>query len=239
MAKIDKSKVIVSITIGLMSFMMIYVMLIQFSIVKESNNNSEIEIMRETELKEMLASYKEKSEETLKEIEEVQAKIEEYRKDEKSEEDAVRLLEEEVKKSNMLLGNTDVIGEGITIRIQNTIKYNEEESMIISSSDLIALINELKIAGAEAISINGERIVSKSDIFDIGNFVCVNGQRITTPYEIKAIGDKKHLESALSIKDGYIDTYKASGYNIELEVSNQEIVIGKYQGEMTLKYVKK
>lgn len=239
MVKINKSKIIVSITIGLMSFMMIYVMLIQFSIVKESNNNSEIEIMRETELKEMLASYKEKSEETLKEIEEVQTKIEEYKQDEKSEEDALRLLEEEVKKSNMLLGNADVSGQGIIIKIQNNIRYDEEESAIVSASTLIELVNELKRAGAEAISINGERIVSKSDIFDIGNFVCVNGQRITSPYEIRAIGDKKYLESALSIKDGYIDTYKASGYNIELEVKEQEILIGKYQGEMVLKYIKK
>ena len=66
----DKNKIIMSITIGIMSFMMIYVMLIQFNIVK-TNDTHEIELMRETELKEMLASYKEKSEETRKELEDV------------------------------------------------------------------------------------------------------------------------------------------------------------------------
>lgn len=238
MVKVNKSKVIMSITIGLMSFVMIYVMLIQFNIVKENNNNKDVELMRETELKEMLANYKEKYEETEKEIIDVQAKIEEYKQDEKSEEDAVRLLEEEVKKSNMLLGNTDVTGEGIIIRMENNIN-DRQESKIIMAADLISLVNELKIAGAEAISINGERIVSKSDIFDIGNFVCINGQRTTSPYEIRAIGDKKYLQSALSIKGGYIDTYTLGGYTINMEVKDQGIFIGKYQGEMTLKYVKK
>lgn len=238
MGKVSKSKIIMSITIGLMSFMMIYVMLIQFNIVKE-NTTKEVEFMRETELKETLTSYKEKYEDTMKEIEDTQAKIDEYKHDEKSEEDAVKLLEEEVKKSNMLLGNTDVVGEGIIIRIENNIRYDEQESSIISTSDLIDLVNELKLAGAEAISINGERIVSKSDIFNVGNFVCINGQRTTPPYEIRAIGDKTYLESALRIKGGYIDAQRSNGFVIDLEVKDQGIFIGKYQGEMTLKYVKK
>ncbi len=234
----DKNKIIMSITIGIMSFMMIYVMLIQFNIVK-TNDTHEIELMRETELKEMLASYKEKSEETRKELEDVQTKIDEYKLDEKSEEDAVKLLEEDVKKSKMLLGQTDVQGEGIIIKMESVIRHDEGESSIITTADLIDLINELRLAGAEAISINGERIVSKSDIFDVGNFICINGQRTTSPYEIKAIGDKKYLQSALNIKGGYIDTYTLAGYKIDMDVKEPQIFIGKYQGEMTLKYVKK
>lgn len=234
----NKSKIIVSITIGLMSFMMIYVMLIQFNIVKE-NDSEEIELMRETELKETLANYKEKYEETKKQLEEVQTKIEEYRQDERSEEDAVALLEEEVKQANMLLGNTNVKGEGIIIKMNNNIRNDEMESSIIKTADLLDLVNELKIAGAEAISINGERIVAKSDIFDVGNFIYINGQRTTAPYEIKAIGDRKYLQSALSVKGGYIDKYTSGEYMINLEAPGQPITINKYQGQMTLNYVKK
>ena len=202
----SKSKIIVAITIGIMSFMMIYVILIQFNTVKEFDGE-EIELMRETELKETLANYKEKYEEVANEILATKEKIEEYRKNEKSEEDAVVLLEKEVKQSNMLLCYTDVQGEGIIITMKNNVRYDEQESSIISTADLLELINELRLAGAEAISINDERIVASSDIFDVGRFICVNGQRTTSPYTIKAIGDRKYLQSALNIKGGYIDTY--------------------------------
>lgn len=232
-----KSKIIVAITIGIMSFIMIYVMLIQFNIVEEYDGE-EIELMRETELKETLATYKEKYEETNNELLSTQAKIEEYKADEKSEEDAVALLEEEVEEANMLLGKTDVTGEGVVITIQNTVNEDEGESMLVTASDLIKLVNELNLAGAEAISINGERIVTKSDIFDVGNFIYINGQRTTSPYEIKAIGDRKYLESALNIKGGYIDVYSLTGYDIKME-SQSNIEIGKYEGELTLDYENK
>ena len=88
----NKTKIIMAITIGIMSFMMIYVMLIQFSIVNEYDGE-EVELMRETELKETLASYKEKYEEINNQIIDINTRIEEYQKDEKSEEDAIALLE--------------------------------------------------------------------------------------------------------------------------------------------------
>lgn len=233
----SKSKIAVAITIGIMSFIMIYVILIQFNTVSEYDGE-EIELMRETELKEALANYKEKYEETTQELIATREKIEEYKKNEKSEEDAVALLEEDVKRANMLLGMTDVRGEGIVITMENNIRYDEWESSIITAADLVVLINELRLAGAEAISINGERIVANSDIFDVGNFIYINGQRTTSPYTIKAIGDKKYLESALSIKGGYIDTNTSWGYIIKMETQN-DITINKYEGEMTLNYVKK
>ncbi len=234
--KINKSKIAAAIVIGIMSFMMIYVILIQFNIVQEYDGE-EIELMRETELKETLATYKEKYEETYNELSSTLAKIEEYRADEKSEEDAIALLEEELNQANMLLGKTDVTGEGIIITIENTSVDGTSDVMAVSTADLLSLVNELRLAGAEAISINGERIVSNSDIFDVGNFIYINGQRTTSPYEIKAIGDRKYLESALNIKGGYMDVYTLNGYNITME-SKEDIVIGKYEGELTLNYVK-
>lgn len=233
----NKSKIAVSITIGLMSFMMIYVMLIQFNIVKEYDGE-EIELMRETELKGTLASYKEKYNEINNQIIDTNAKIEKYQKDEKSEEDAIALLEEEVEQKNMLLGITDVQGQGIIITMDNPSDYTEEESRPISASDLVMLINELRMAGAEAISINGQRIVARSDVFEINSYrYNVDGERVTAPYTIKAIGDIKYLQSALSVKDGYIDKYTKNGIDIKIKTEDN-LVIEKYNKNMTLNYVK-
>ena len=75
------------------------------------------------------------------------------------------------------------------------------------------IVNSLKVAGAEAISINNERIINMSDIVDINLnddewFIKVNGQRILAPYEIKAIGNQTYLESALLGNGGYVDELK-------------------------------
>ena len=233
----NKTKIAVSITIGIMSFMMIYVMLIQFNIVKEYDGE-EIELMRETELKDALASYKEKHEEINNQIIDTNAKIEEYQKNEKSKEDAIALLEEEVEQKNMLLGITDVQGEGIIITMSNPSDYSVEDSRPISASDLVILINELRMAGAEAISINGQRIIAKSDVFERDNSIYwANAERITAPFTIKAIGDIKYLTSALSIKGGYIDTYTQNGIKIHVE-GQSNVVIEKYKKNITLNYVK-
>lgn len=61
--------------------------------------------------------------------------------------------------------------------------------IVCGYDDLLKLINELNSAGAEAISINDERIVAMSDLFPVSSFILINGERTTSPYEIKAIGD--------------------------------------------------
>lgn len=224
----SKSKIIMYTTIGLMSFILVYVMFVQFRIVNEIDTKG-IEFMRETELKETLADYKDGYDEIQEKMIEVQEQNDEYKQREKSEEATIALLEKDIKDLNMKLGLTDVQGEGIVIRMEDT----KDASIVYS--DLLQLVNELLLAGAEAISINDHRIVSMSDIVSTGNFIRINNQRTTSPFTIKAIGDTKYLQSALSIKGGYIDVY-GQGYTIGIETGN--ITISKYIGNITLDYAK-
>ncbi len=99
----------------------------------------------------------------------------------------------------------------------------------------------LNNAGAEAISINNERIINMSDIVDINLndyewFIKVNGQRILAPYEIKAIGNQTYLESALLGNGGYVDELKKQERNISIEKVNN-IKITKYNDEIKTKYI--
>lgn len=105
----------------------------------------------------------------------------------------------------------------------------------IGFTHFVELINELRLAGAEAISINDQRIVAMTDVVNPLNFILINGERVTSPFTIKAIGDTTHLKSALSIKGGYIDIYGKS-FNLTLETGN--VTINKFEGKMTLNYVK-
>lgn len=225
-----KDKIVIAITIGLICFIIVYVMMIQFKTV-EQTDISGIEFMRETELRDSLANWKTKYEEAQLQLEDVNNKILEYEEKKESDEETQKLLENDLNESNMLLGKTDVEGEGIILTLQD----NSEQS--ISYSNLLEIINELNLAGAEAISVNEERVISMTDFANVGNFIIVNSRRITSPYTIKAIGDQTYLQSALNIKGGLIDNYKSLGYTVKLEVKNN-IEIKKYNGEMTLKYIK-
>lgn len=213
------------------------VMFMQFKTVEETDI-TDIKNMREAELRKTLSEWKTKYEETYAKLEETNKKIAEYNEKIEKNEEASELIDEELKQSNVNVGKTDVFGEGVTVTL------NDTEEADVSAWDLINLVNELKYAGAEAISINGVRILNKTEIVDLGGFsyISVGGQRIEAPYVVKAIGNQAYLSSILNMKDsGYIDLYRNSGISVKMDDTNKKIEIpkynGKYNGEMTYKYL--
>lgn len=230
---IKKGKITMIITIGIACFVLALVMSMQFKIVNETDIAS-IENMRETELRTELANWKSKYEEVNKKYEEIYEKIEEYKKNKESNEETEKLVDNELEQVNMQLGKTDMQGEGIEITLRET---NNEEISRITADDLILIINSLKISGAEAISINDERIINMSDIVDINqSFIKINGQRIVAPYIIKAIGNQSYLESSLISNGGPVDEMKKIGQDVSITKSNK-VTVPKYNKEIKIKYM--
>lgn len=235
---IKKGKVTMTITIGIACFVLILVMFMQFKIVNQTDITS-IENMRETELRTELANWKAKYEETNQKYEETEAKIEEYKQNKQSNEETEKLVDTELEQVNILLGKTDVEGPGIEVTLRET---DNQEISKINADDLLVIVNALKLAGAEAISINDERIINMSDIVNINTsnaynlFIKVNGQRILAPYVIKAIGNQTYLESGLIGNGGYVDELKKQGHDVSIEKINK-IKIVKYKDEIKTKYM--
>ena len=95
----------------------------------------------------------------------------------------------------------------------------------------------MKLAGAEAISVNDERIINMTDIVNIADsFVKINGQRILPPYVIKVIGNQSYLESGLMGNGGQVDTLQKNGQDVSVEKVNK-IKINKYSKDITYKYM--
>ncbi len=228
--KIDKRQLIIASVLGIMCFLTVYLICIQFKTV-DNIDVTELETMRENELRTALADWKSKYEEVITEYEATKEKIQEYNNKIEDDEKAGELLADDLENAKMLLGLTDVEGAGVII----TITDNSEKQ--VDSTDLLDLVNELNSAGAEAISINGQRIVPMTDIFDVNDFVVIKEKRVTSPYIIKAIGDVTYLQSALSIKKGYLDEHKTNGYTISIK-SDEKITINKYDGELKSDYIK-
>ncbi len=226
MKDIKKAKNTVNITIGIVCFVLFFTMFVQFNTI-ERTDLANISTMREAELREELAKWNTRYEDLSQKYEEETVKKQEYEESLGTDVEASTLIEEELAETNVLLGLTDVEGPGIEVTLSNNSTVN------IDAYDLLELVNELRLAGAEAISINGERIVSMSEIVDINySFIVVNGNRISSPYTVKAIGNQTYLESGLTAKEyGYMDNIiKGNSKTATLE-RKDVIHISKFTGK--------
>lgn len=232
MDKEIKNRVIMTIIICGVCLVLFAIMFMQFRTIEETDI-TEIENMREAELRTAISEWKSKYEETVKQLEINQKSIKEYQEKIEQNEEASELVDKDLEESNMILGKTDVYGEGVVITLSST------DERDVKYRDLLELINELRYAGAEAISINDVRILESTYIAQPdGVLMLIKGQRISSPYVVKAIGNQTYLSSILSLKDsGYIDKSKAIGLNVKLE-TGKNIKILKYSGEMEIKYMK-
>ena len=230
--KLKKGKITMIIIAGIVCFILALVMSMQFKIVNETDITS-IENMRETELRTELANWKQKYEETNAKFEETINMINEYKETDKSNDETEEVINNELQQVNMSLGKTDVQGSGIEVILTDT---NNEEIPKINADDLLVIVNALKLAGAEAISINDERIINMSDVVDVDTYIKVNGNRILSPYIIKAIGNQTYLESQLLGNGGYVDDLQKSGYSVEIQ-KKDNVEILKYNGEIKTKYI--
>ncbi len=219
----------VTVVVFIVCIVLVSVMLMQFRTV-EQTDITEIENMRESELRTALAEWKTKYEKVEIQLEDTNKRIEEYNKTIEDNEAAAELVDEELTESNILVGKTDVYGEGVIVTLSDGTKK-------VTASDLINLVNELRYAGAEAISINEIRVLAMTDIIDMADYsyIMVNLQRLQGPYVVKAIGDKDYISTVLQLKgSGFVDT--TTGINVNLEVKNR-VDIPKYNGEMEIQYM--
>ncbi len=231
-----KEKIIMAISIGISCFALALLMSMQFRVVQETDITS-IENMRETDLRSELAEWKSKYEEINKQCEETNQKVSEYQNKKESNSETSVLLKQESDQVEQILGKTNMQGEGIIITLNNM----KNSDTLINSDDLLLIVNQLKNAGAEAISINDERIINMSDIVDIKLseyefFIKVNGQRILAPYVIKAIGNQTYLEGAVLGNGGKVEDIKKLGHEVSIH-KDKRVEINKYNYEIKTKYI--
>ncbi len=149
-------------------------------------------------------------------------------------------LRNELEQNNTLLGYNEVSGQGLIVVLKdaNSAKViGNATDYIVHDGDLLEVINALKNAGAEAISINGERIVNTTAITCAGNITKVNGEKVGSPFEIKAIGLTEKLNGALTMPGGYLELLEDDGVQVEVKEA-QNIVIPKYNGMNQFEYAK-
>ncbi len=141
----------------------------------------------------------------------------------------------------MAAGYVPVQGPGLIVTIDDSkrpMKPGENPNLyLIHDDDILKVINELWAAGAEAISINEQRLVIGSEIRCAGPTLSVNNARYSPPYEIRAIGDPKTLEASLKMRGGVIETLQFWGIQVSVKLQ-QNVKVAAFKGARKFEFAK-
>lgn len=224
------SKRRIVIILAIMCLTIVAAILVQIRTI-EGINSPVLKVIADDNLRDEVLKWKDRYDTSSSNLEKTEKKLEKIRQKATKNDENFKEKEQSIKKYNTILGVTDVNGEGVTVNI--LAKHLDE-----STKDYLDnIINELKNAGAESISINNQRLIWNSVISCEGNVIKVNMEKIESPFVIKAIGDTRLLHGALVRPGGYIELLNSSGIKAEV-VKSTNIQIQKYNGLINYEHLK-
>jgi len=221
-----------------------FLLAVQFKSVGLSEDSfANSQLMRIEELQSMLNRERTKNQELYEELLSFKDDVASYREMALQSGDYAAVIGRELVRAELIAGITDVEGPGIIVTMNDSTRSISADQTadpnlyIVHDDDLLKVVNELRDAGAEAISINNERLIATSEIRCAGSIVSVNNNRYAAPFVIRAIGDAQALDSALRMRGGVIDQLAFWGIQVNT-VQRDSIVIRGYTGRTSFKHAR-
>ena len=225
------------LSIGFVCMILSFFIVLQLKTVKNNTVNTYPTQIRVEQSQELLRLEKEKNEALYKQVMEYKDEIAEYQ----SQVDADEILIKDLRNAEIVAGMVSVQGPGLMITVNDgdvASNINIDENLyVVHQDDILRILNELRSAGAEALSVNDQRVLATSEIRCAGNTVSINNTRTAAPFVIKAIGDPEQLESGIKMRGGIFDDL-SPWINIELKKVTDNIVIPAYAGKIEFKHAK-
>lgn len=233
------NKKVLALTTGMICFILVLAIVIQVKTIK-STNSIVIQTLSNEDLRDDLLKWKEKYDNANLELEKAEKKLEETRQIAIQNSPELMQKESDLKNNNIALGLTDVTGSGVVITLKDNQSITNENigitddirSYLVHDANLREIVRNLKVSGAEAISINNERVTSSTAIVCSGNVIRINDRKVGSPFEIKAIGSPELLYGNLGET---ITRLNNSGIIVEIQ-KQDNIVISKYDGTINFNY---
>ena len=216
----------IAISLGLLTMLLTAGTIMQFKMVRAANLDGTIQLT-DRNLKKSVLQWNEKYQDSTKKLKDTDKELEDLKK-QVANLHTNEAVQEKINKYETLLGINDVNGQGIEISLSDNDNYSNQNSFasinasnyLVHDGNLIAIVNELKAAGAEAISINGKRITGSTAITCAGNVIQVNGEKVGSPFIIRAIGQKDLLYGEVTKNGGTI--YKLKKYGVITEIKKSD-----------------
>lgn len=194
------------------------------------------------DLENQLTADQKVKEDLEKKITDLETQITQYEKNASNSDAWVKSLTDQLNNLRDFAGLTKLQGPGVILTVsatQDPSLGTNAAKMPVDYRDLLTIVNELNASGAEAIMVNGQRIVNTTPIRNIGDasIISINGVRSSAfdPVKIYAIGDPNSLETALNMNGGIKDTLV--GLTIKIQKSNN-VTVNPYQRSTDMKYAK-
>jgi uncharacterized protein YlxW (UPF0749 family) len=154
---------------------------------------------------------------------------------------AIRELNDELEDARLAAGLIPLRGTGVVFQLEDSVEpagaVENERDYLVTARDLRTMVEELWLAGAEAIAINGERVVPTTSIIDIGGLILANSAYLSPPYQISAIGSEDLYEQVVS-SPGFADLVRArqDAYGIRIGyLEPEQVDIPAFAGTVTLR----
>lgn len=193
---------------------------------KEKIVSAEI-VQYEERIKELKKSIEEKSAEKALLQDRYNSEMNYLYNNEKDFYELYKKYETDITQYKFSAGLTNVTGAGIDIGLDDApSRYESTPGLLVHDIYLNEIINTLRAAGAQAIAINGERIVAMSEMLCLGPSIRVNNTKLFAPYHIEAIGNPQELLAAFKASSIYAIMVKE---NLIVDpIIKENITIKKY-----------
>jgi len=149
-------------------------------------------------------------------------------------------IKAEMELATIFSGLNDLTGSGVEVTLKDgnvSKKPNENPNLyIIHDEDILKVVNELKTAGAEAIAVNGQRLIANSEIICNGPVIMINKKALVPPYVITAIGNPDTLEGALNMRGGVAEYLQFFGIQVSVK-KLEKLIIPAYSGSIKSDYI--
>ncbi|MBN8191551.1 DUF881 domain-containing protein [Bacillus sp. NTK074B] len=224
--KVRGKHVILSLVCLVLGFILAFSFSLANTEQAELGNRTNGQWKQEEALRDQILEYQQKNNKLQEKLYEQQDKIGNMEKEFSKEKQIYFNLAEDAEKYRMYLGKTKVKGPGVTITLSDA-QYDPEEenanNYIVHEHHVFKVINELYIAGASVVAINGQRLKHDSYILCNGPVIQIDGIDYPAPFKITAIGDPDVLSSAMNITGGVKD--QLVNDNIIFEMKKENTVI--------------
>ncbi len=139
-------------------------------------------------------------------------------------------------------GVSELSGPGVEVALNDSsvaLKPGQNPNLyVLHDEDILRVLNELRAAGAEALSINGQRLLATTEVRCTGPTILLNkNKRLAPPYVITAIGNPDTLESSLKMKGGVAETLQFWGIQVAVK-KLPEVIVPAYSGGIRFEYAK-
>lgn len=154
--------------------------------------------------------------------------------------DSLRRLYADLEDARIAAGLIAVSGRGLAFRLEDGTGGGGGLDALVTARDVRVLVEELWLAGADGIAVNGERVVGSTAVLDIGGSILVNSAYLAPPYTVTAIGPSD-LYSRLLASVGFVNFVQGriEPSGLQLSVAELDSVdLPAFAGTVSLRYAR-